>query len=130
MLSFIKQGWGQANLKAGLAYSAFLSLLATVPSAGFADSNPWGGDTSGVDPSDLQKTISDDTTGTLKTASIVVGSLMLLGGVTVIIKTLNRDADERRDHGNSLMTLLLAGLASVVGLVLLGIAWKGLSYSE
>ncbi len=108
-------------------YFIILSGLIAFPFKLLADSNPWGGGGSGINPDDLQKTISQDTTGTLKTVSIVVGSFLLLGGVTVLYKVLSRDADEKKEHGNSVITILIAGLSSVIGLVLLGIAWKGLS---
>ena len=117
------------NDKAGFIYFAMLFGLCSLPMKIFADSNPWGGDSSGINPGNLQTTISGDTTGTLKSVSIVVGTFLMLGGVTVLYKVLNRDADERKEHGNSVITLLIAGLCSVVGIVLLGIAWKGLSYT-
>ena len=115
--------------KSTCLYMAIVSTLIALPLKLFADTNPWGGDSSGVNPDNLQSTITKDTTGTLKTVSIVVGTFLLLGGVTVLYKALTRDADERKEHGNSVITLLLAGLSSVVGIVLLGIAWKGLSYT-
>lgn len=127
----MKQFYKKFTNKMGLIYLSILSGLWGLPMKIFADStsNPWGGDSSGVDPGNLQSTISGDTTGTLKSVSIVVGTFLMLGGVTVLYKVLNRDADERKEHGNSVITLLIAGLCSVVGIVLLGIAWKGLSYT-
>jgi len=111
-------------------YFAFFILidgLVALPLKAFADDvNPWGGGGK-INPDNLQKTISADTTSTLKTVSIVVGTFLLLSGVTVLYKVLSRDADEKKEHGNSVLTLLIAGLCSIVGLILLGIAWKGLS---
>jgi hypothetical protein len=109
-------------------YFTLIGGLVALPLRAFADTNPWGGG-GGIDPKDLQKTISGDTTSTLKTVSIVVGTFLLLSGVTVLYKVLSRDADEKKEHGNSVLTLLIAGLCSIVGLILLGIAWKGLSAS-
>ena len=129
MMSQFKKLCGYLTLKSVLGYGAVLSFLGLLPQWAFADSNPWGGGSSSIDPGNLQKTISGDTTGTLKTVSVVVGTFLLLGGVSVLYKVLNRDSDERREHGNSVITLLIAGLCAVVGIVLLGIAWKGLSYS-
>ncbi len=128
MLTRLKALYNKITFKGCVIYFSLLSGLCSLPMKVFADANPWGGNSGGVDPSQLQKTISGDTRGTLKTVSIVVGTFLLLGGVTVLYKVLNRDADERREHGNSVITLLIAGLCAVVGVVLLGIAWKGLSY--
>jgi Kef-type K+ transport system membrane component KefB len=109
------------------ALFALIGGLAALPLKVFADdANPWGGGGK-VNPDNLQKTISGDTTSTLKTVSVVVGTFLLLSGVTVLYKVLSRDADEKKEHGNSVLTLLIAGLCSIVGLILLGIAWKGLS---
>lgn len=129
MLTVLKKTYRKLLSKGIWIYTSLITCLTTVPLKLFADTNPWGGDSGGVNPGNLQTTISGDTTGTLKTVSIVVGTFLLLGGVTVLYKVLTRDADERKEHGNSVITLLVAGLCSVVGIVLLGIAWKGLSYT-
>ena len=121
-----KKAYEKMQFKLFLFYGTMLSGLSLLPIKIFADSNPWGG-SGGIDPSSLQKNISTDATSTLKTASIVIGTFLLLAGVTVLYKSLSRDADERKAHGNTVTIILVAGLCCVVGLTLLGIAWKGLS---
>lgn len=131
MLIKLKYFYEKVQVKIYFIYFAFFGLIGSLiflPLKALADSNPWG-DGGSIDPGNLQKTISGDTTSTLKTVSIVVGTFLLLSGVTVLYKVLSRDADEKKEHGNSVLTLLIAGLCAVVGLVLLGIAWKGLSAS-
>lgn len=126
--SFHKRNYKKVQAKIYFIYFAIIGGFTILPLKVFADSNPWGGSGS-INPDNLQKTISSDTTSTLKTVSVVVGTFLLLSGVTVLYKVLSRDADEKKEHGNSVLTLLIAGLCAIVGLVLLGIAWKGLSAS-
>lgn len=128
MLTRLKLMYQKIIVKTTVIYFSIIAGLSVLPFKILADSSPWGGSNQYVNPSNLQETISKDTIITLKIACIVVGTFLLMGGVMTIIHVLARDADERKQHGNSLITLLIAGLCCVVGVVLLGIAWKGLSY--
>lgn len=113
--------------KSYFLYVAMVSSLFLFPVKALADS-PWGGG-AGIDPSDLQKTVSDDSISGFKTITIIAGTALLIGAVTAIAKVITRSAEERKDHGSGVMTIIIAVFAGVVGIAFLGIAWKGLSYT-
>tara|TARA_R110000868_G_scaffold266583_1_gene525843 strand:- start:60597 stop:60998 length:402 start_codon:yes stop_codon:yes gene_type:complete len=128
MLTRIKTAIRKTKIRCYCLYITGITALALLPGRLLADtSNPWGGDTSGVDPSNLQTTVATDTTNGLKTGLIVIGTSLFIAGVTVLARTLTRDADERKEHGSTVLTLIIAIIVIVVGLLLLGIAWKGLN---
>ena len=55
------------------------------------------------------------------------GAVMVLAGLGVIIHRLREDSNNR-DSGNFLTTLVIAGLAVTIGLVLITIGWNAASF--
>ena len=79
-----------------------------------------------IDPGDLQQTVTEDTISMLKVTCIISGVFLLAYCARTLWVTISRDADERKEHGNAVMSILISALGAMVGMILLGLAWSGL----
>ena len=105
-----------------LFYFLFIAIVS--PYYSFAK-NPWMGDNT-IDPGDLQQTVTEDTISMLKVTCIISGVFLLAYCARTLWVTISRDADERKEHGNAVMSILISALGAMVGMILLGLAWSGL----
>lgn len=121
MISYLRKGIKRVRQEVNIVYVLLFNLLMFGPSVLFAK-NPWTGDSS-LDPTDLQETSTQYIIQGLRLISIVAGVFLIIFSVKSIWTTLARDADERKDHGSSVMTILIAVVCVVVGMLMLGFAW-------
>ena len=64
----------------------------------------------------------------MKYAMIGGGVIMMLVGIGVIMHRLREDSTNK-DSGNFIMTLILAGVAITVGIILITIGWAAANYT-
>ena len=80
-----------------------------------------------VEGGDIVKAVGTHMETSMKYALIGGGIIMLLAGLGVIMHRLREDSTNK-DTGNFLTTLIIAGLAITVGIILIAIGWTAASY--
>lgn len=81
-----------------------------------------------VEGGDVVKAVGSHMETGMKYALIGGGIIMLLVGIGVIMHRLREDSTNK-DTGSFLTTLVIAGLAITVGIILIAIGWSAASYT-
>lgn len=81
-----------------------------------------------VEGGDVVKAVGTHMETGMKYALIGGGIIMLLVGIGVIMHRLREDSTNK-DTGSFLTTLVIAGLAITVGIILIAIGWTAASYN-
>jgi hypothetical protein len=81
-----------------------------------------------VQGGDVVKAVGQHMETSMKYAMIGGGVIMLLVGIGVIMHRLREDS-ANKDAGSFLTTLIIAGLAITVGIILIAIGWTAASYA-
>ena len=81
-----------------------------------------------VEGGDVVKAVGTHMETGMKYALIGGGIIMLLVGIGVIMHRLREDSTNK-DTGSFLTTLIIAGLAITVGIILIAIGWTAASYN-
>jgi len=103
------------------------TLLAALPSIVLAASgdDPFGN--MNVDPSQLQQTTEQNTSKTLEDILIGAGVFLSVIGVIGLVRIVSRTAEEKQEHGNSIISVFIILICIILGMTLVGIGWKGAS---
>lgn len=102
-------------------------VLLITPSV-FASSSSSPFPTLSVNDGDVVKEVGGRMEMGLKYALIGGGIVMILVGVGVISHRLREDSTNK-ESGNFIVTLVMAGIAITVGIILLTMGWKAASFS-
>ena len=102
-------------------------ILMALPSKVLAESDPFGD--LNIDASQLQNTTTSDVTKTLKIALIVAGAFLMVTGVVGLINVIKRTTEEKKEHGGSVVTILVLIFCAIIGLIFVALGWKGASYT-
>jgi len=81
-----------------------------------------------VSGGDVVTAVGTKMEASMKYALIGGGIIMLLAGIGVIMHRLREDSTNK-DTGSFLTTLVIAGLAITVGIILIAIGWTAASYA-
>lgn len=111
-----------------VCYRALISVvLLLVTGHGFAipGDNPFP--SIDVQDGDVVKAVGSHMETGMKYAMIGGGIIMLLAGIGVIMHRLREDS-ANKETGSFLTTLVIAGLAITVGIILIAIGWGAASY--
>ncbi|MCK4609178.1 MAG: hypothetical protein KAT71_06840 [Gammaproteobacteria bacterium] len=114
----------QLFLNISLRPYIWLTLLLNSTLA-FASDSPFGN--MNIDPSDLEKTAGDTTSSTLQYIILGIGVFLCAVCAMNLIKIASRSAEEKQEHGNSLIGILVVIFCGFLGLALIAIGWSGAS---
>lgn len=80
-----------------------------------------------IQDGDVVKAVGSQMQTGMKYALIGGGVLMILAGIGVIVHRLREDTSNK-ESGNFLVTLVIAGIAITIGIILLVIGWTAATY--
>ena len=107
-------------------YNRFIVFLTLFLSGSvFADDDPFPN--IDIQGGDVVQAVGTNMETGMKYAMIGGGTIMMLVGIGVIMHRLREDSTNR-ETGSFLTTLIIAGLAITVGMILITIGWAAASY--
>ena len=107
-------------------YERFIAFLMLILSgSAFADDNPFPN--IDIQGGDVVQAVGSNMETDMKYAMIGGGTIMMLVGIGVIMHRLREDSTNR-ETGSFLTTLIIAGLAITVGMILITIGWAAANY--
>jgi len=125
MKYFLKHCFHTLKQKYAYFLGLFLDSLTSAAFAGSNNGNPFP--TIDVQGGDVVKAVGSHMETSMKYAMIGGGIIMMLVGMGVIMHRLREDSSNR-ETGSFLTTLVIAGLAITVGIILIAIGWSAASY--
>ena len=98
-------------------------LLDSVWQRAFASGDPFGD--MNITPSQLTGKAGTATNHILRYILTFIGVMMIGAGALNVMKAMNRTAEEKNEHGNTLKTIFVIIFCILIGFVLIALGWKG-----
>ena len=108
--------------------AGWLYALCYLPSVCFAGNSDSPFPKIDIGDGDVVTAVGTHMEAGMKYAMIGAGVIMMLVGLGVIMHRLREDSTNK-DSGNFITTLILAGVAITVGIILITIGWTAASYT-